>query len=111
MVFDRRPTHRSIRGSQSFPSDRKASVSSSNCTVRSRDLDRERILVAPRLYALPSLVASTTVRFLDLRKVSNSSELNSFLLIMCIDAESTTNSRSSGDFEVGAGIALVSMEE
>ena len=34
-----------------------------------------------------------------------SPELKSFLLIMCIDApESTTNSRSSGLVEVGAGI-------
>ena len=34
-----------------------------------------------------------------------SPELNSFLLIMCIDApESRTNSRSSGLVEVGAGI-------
>ena len=47
--------------------------------------------------------------FLDLRKVSNSSELDSFLFIMCIDApESTTYSRSSGLFEVGAGITLAS---
>ena len=42
-----------------------------------------------------------------LRRVSISSELKSFLLSMCIDApESTTNSRSSGDLEVGAGVAL-----
>ena len=39
--------------------------------------------------------------------VSISSELNSFLLIMCIGPpESTTNSRSSGLVEVGAAIAL-----
>ena len=31
---------------------------------------------------------------------------------MCIEApESTTNSRSSGDFEVGAGITLAIIEE
>ena len=58
-----------------------------------------------RLYALHPLAVSTTVGFLDLRKVSNSSELESLLLIMCIDArESIANSRSFGDFEVGAGI-------
>ena len=50
--------------------------------------------------------------FLDLRRVSISSELKSFLFSMCSDApESTTNSRSSGDFEVGAGVALASTEE
>ena len=39
--------------------------------------------------------------------VSISSELNSFLLIMCIGPpESTTNLRSSGLVEVGAAIAL-----
>ena len=65
------------------------------------DLDRERILVAPRLYALPPLVVSTTVFYLNLRETYNSSELKCFLLIMCIDDdESTTNSRSSGLFEV-----------
>ena len=47
---------------------------------------------------------------LDLRKVSNSSELKSFLLIMCIDApESTTKSRSSGLFEEGAVITFASI--
>ena len=41
---------------------------------------------------------------LDLRKVSISSELKSFLLGMCIEApESTTNYLSSGVFEDGAG--------
>ena len=48
--------------------------------------------------------------FLDLRKVSNSSELESFSLSMCVDAsESNPNSRSSGLFEVGAGITLASV--
>ena len=42
--------------------------------------------------------------------MSNSSELKSFLLIMCIDAPgSTTNSRSSGFVEVGAGITFASI--
>ena len=50
--------------------------------------------------------------FLDLRRVTTSSELKSFLLSMCIDApESTTNARSSGDFGVGAGVALASIGE
>ena len=42
--------------------------------------------------------------------MSSSSELNSFLLIMCIDApESTTNSRTPGLLEVGASITLASI--
>ena len=49
---------------------------------------------------------------LDLRRVSSSSELKSFLLNMCVDApESTTNSRSSGMFEMGAGIGLASKRD
>ena len=48
--------------------------------------------------------------FLDLRKVSYSPELKSFLLIMCIDASESTNSRSSGLFEVDAGITPSSQE-
>ena len=49
------------------------------------------------------------MEFLDLRKVLSSTEF--FLLSMCIDApESTTNSRSSDIFEVGAGIVLASTE-
>ena len=41
--------------------------------------------------------------------MSNSHELESFLLIMCTDTpESTANSCSSGLFEVGADITLAS---
>ena len=41
-----------------------------------------------------------------------SSALKSLLLGMCIDAlESTTNSRSSGDFEMGTGTASISTRE
>ena len=44
--------------------------------------------------------------------MSSSSELKTFLLSMCIEApESTTKSRSSDDFEVGAGVALASTGE
>ena len=66
-----------------------------------RDEDRVDILVLPRSSALhhwplPPLWGHW------ISAVSTSSELKSFLLSMCIDApESTTNSRSSGDFEVG----------
>ena len=55
---------------------------------------------------------TTSVEFLDLPKVCSSSELKTFLLSMCIDApESTTNSRSSVDFEANACILLASIEE
>ena len=44
--------------------------------------------------------------------VSISSELKTFLLSMCIEApESITHSLSSGNFEVGAGVALAPMGE
>ena len=57
------------------------------------------------------LAVNTTVGVLDLLNVCPSlSELKSFLLSMCIDApESITNSRSTGVFEVGAGVALASI--
>ena len=50
------------------------------------------------------------MELLDLRKVSNSYELEPSLLIMCIGApESTTNSRSSGLLEaVGVDLPLTS---
>ena len=65
------------------------------------------MLVLPRLFCASPLVVTTVVEVL-----SSSSELNSFLLSMCTDAqESTTNSRASGDFEVGAGVALASVRE
>ena len=58
------------------------------------DRDREHTLVPPRLFAF--FEVPTVVGFLELRKVSISSELKSFLLSMCIEApESTTNIRSS----------------
>ena len=48
-----------------------------------------------------------TVAFLDLRRVSISFELEYLLLSMCIKApESTSNSRSSGDFEISARLCL-----
>ena len=71
-----------------------------------RDQDRERMPVHP-LFSLPPLAVTTVVKVLDLRRLSISSEHKTFLLSMRIDApESTTNSLSSGIFEVGAGIAL-----
>ena len=66
-------------------------------TLSRTNRDREHILVLPRLSALLRWRFTTVTRVLDLRKVSNSSELKSLLLSMCIEApESTTNVRSSG---------------
>ena len=96
--------------SQSLPSDRTAGVSSRNCTVTNRFLSWTNTC-ASSWVCTSSLAVNTTVGVLDLVTVSISSELNSFLLIMCIDApESTTNSRSSGLVEVGAGITFASRE-
>ena len=88
--------------SQSLPSEKTAGV-----VARLRtDSDHERTLVPPRGCALHRL-QSTSVGVLDLFTVSISPELNSSLLIMCTDApESTTYSRSSCLFEVGAGITF-----
>ena len=64
----------------------------------------------PRLFALPPLAVTTVVGLLDRRRVSISSELKTFLLSMCVDAQdSTTNSLSSGFFEEGAGITQAPM--
>ena len=72
--------------------------------------DPGRKLVLPRLFALLPVAITTIVGFVDLRKVSISSEPKSLLLSMCIDApESTTNSRSSKGFETGAGVASVAL--
>ena len=73
-----------------------------------RDHDRERFLVLPPLFALVHWPFGVPGSPQSLQ----SSELKSFLLRMCTEApESTTNSRSSGDFEVGAGVALASIGE
>ena len=82
--------------SQSLPSDRTASVSSSNCTVTNRFRSWTKTCASSRVCTSP-LAVSTTVGGLDLLKVSSSSELKSFLHSLCIDApESTMNSRYSG---------------
>ena len=67
--------------------------------------------VLPQFVCTSPLAVTTVVVFLDLRRVSSSSELKTFLLSMCIEAsESTTNARSSGDCEVAAGVDLASKE-
>ena len=53
------------------------------------------------------LAVNTTVVFLDLRKVSSSSELKPFLLSMCNDAAESTGNSPSGDFEVGPALPLL----
>ena len=64
----------------------------------------------PRLCA--PLAVTAVVGFLDLRRVTSSPELKSFLLSVCIDApESTTNSRSSGCVKEDAGITHASVGE
>ena len=74
-----------------------------------RDQDRERVLVLHRLFVppcwpLPPLWGSWISADSPLRLRSSP-----FLLSMCFDApESTTNSLSFGDFEVGTGVALAS---
>ena len=111
VAFDRWPTDWSIlglrkawlpMGQQAFP----------RVIARLRtDSSHERTLVPPRVCTSPVAV-NNTERVLDLFTVSTSSELNYFLLIMCIDAfESTANSRSSGLVEVGAGIFFASIGE
>ena len=54
------------------------------------------------------LAVASVVGFVDLHRVSISSELESPSLSMCIEApQSTTNSLSSGNIEIGAGIAFI----
>ena len=109
VVFDRGPTRRNIRGLRRVFQPIAQQALLRVIAPSRRDQDRERFLVLPRLFCTSPLAVTTTVGFLDLHRVSSSSELKSFLLCMCIDApESTTNSRSSGIFEVGAGIAVAS---
>ena len=91
------------RSLQSLPSDGTAGVSSSSCTVTIWSKSWTNTCASSWFCTSPFAIY-TTVGVLDLFTVPNSSELDSFLLIMCIDApESTTNSRSSGLVEVGAG--------
>ena len=77
-----------------------------------RDQDRERKLVLPRVFAL--LRWPLTPLWSSWISAESPFRLSSkpSLLSMCVDApESPANSRSCGDFEVGASVALASMEE
>ena len=74
------------------------------------DRDPEQKRVLPRLFALP-VRGHYRRRVLNLRKVSISSELKSFLLSMCIEApESTTNMRSSVFLETSTGAFIFTGE-
>ena len=102
VVFDRWPTHKNIRGiCRVFQAIEQLAFL--RLIAQSRmNLDRERILVLPRLDALPHWLVSTKWGSWIFVNVSHSSEHNSFLLIMCIDApESTANSRSCWTFRSG----------
>ena len=73
---------------------------------------RERIPVLPHLFALHHWLQSPLWGSWIFEGFSSSAELKSFLLSTCIDAlESTTNSRSSGIFQEGAGITHASVGE
>ena len=89
--------------SQSLPSDRTAGVLSSICTVTERPRSWTYTCASSFVCTSSSLAVTTVVEVPPFSLVSISSELKSFLLSMCfVVPESTTNSRSSGDFEVGA---------
>ena len=112
VAFDRRPTQRFFRVLRRVLQVIELQACHRLFAPSRRDQDRERIPVLPRLFAPLRWALPTVVAFLDLRRVSISSELESFLLSMCIDApESTSNSCSSRDFEVGAGVAQASIGE
>ena len=67
-----------------------------------RDQDREHKTCASSFVCISPLAVCTFMGFLDVRRVSSSQELKTFLLSMCIDApESITKSRSSGFFRKG----------
>ena len=109
-VDDRRPTHRNIRGLRRvFPVIEQQAFLRVIALSRT-DLDRERILVPPRWFALLHWP------FPLLRGVWISAEFPVhlgfilFLFSMCTDApDSATNSRSSGLFEVGACIVFAAV--
>ena len=95
VVVYRWPTHKYIRVLCRV--DRTADVSSSNDPVTKRSRSWTYTCASTFVCTSP-LAVTTVVEFLDLRKVSNSSQLNSFLQSMCIDAPES----------VGARIALAS---
>ena len=93
--------------SQSFPSDNTAGVLSRTVKVKNFSYSLTYTIASSCVCTSP-LAVMTIVGLHDFVKVSISASLQSFLLIMCIDApESTTNSRSS-NFRVDASKHLFS---
>ena len=89
--------------SQSFPSERTAGVSSRSFTVTNKS-NSLTYTVASSFVCTSPLAVTTVVGLSETLTVSNSTELKSFLLTMCILApESTTNSLSSGFIVDAAG--------
>ena len=88
--------------SQSVPSDKTAGVSSRTNMVKNIS-NSLTWTVASSCVCTSALAVMTIVGLHDFVKVSNSAEFKSFLLIMCIDAQSTANSLSSGLRFDGAG--------
>ena len=105
-ALDRWPTQRNTRGLRRvFQAVEQQAFLREIALVTKRSRSWTKTC-ASSFKCISPLALTTTVGCLDLRNVSSSSELI-FMLSMCTDApESTTNSRSSGDFKVGAGIAL-----
>ena len=100
VVLDRWPTHRSTRVRCRAYRDRTAGGSSSNCTVTKRPRSWTFSCASSFVWTSPFAV-TTVVGVLNGRNVSISTGLKSLLLSICKEApESTTNIRSSGDFEI-----------
>ena len=78
MAFDRWPTQRYIRVLRRVFQVIELHACHRVFAASRRDQDRERTIVLPRLLALLPLAVATGVGFLDLRRVSISSELKSF---------------------------------
>ena len=97
--FDRSPSHRNIRVLRTvFQAIELQAYLREICTVTKRSRSWTKTCASSFVCTSP-LAVTTTVGFLDLQRVSSSSEPSSLLLSMFIEApESTTNSRSSGDF-------------
>ena len=97
--------------SQSFPNESTAGVSSRNTTLTNKS-NCLTFTVASSLVCTSPLAVITVVGLLDVLMVSNSAELRSFLLTICILApESTTNYLSSGSFVDAAGSTHSSAEK
>ena len=89
--------------SQSFPKESTAGVSSRSITLTNKS-NCLTSSVASSLVCKSPLAVITVVGLLDVLMVSNSAELRSFLMTICILApDSTTNSLSSGSFVDAAG--------